>query len=228
MIGKVLSEIRLILLEKFGSNSYRSYAQEGEDLILKRLLEDVKSGFYIDVGAHHPLRFSNTHFFYRKGWSGINIDAMPGSMKAFSVLRKRDINLELPISNSKDVLTYYCFNEPALNGFSKVLSEQRDGKEGYEIVSTRRIQTYTLTEILDEYLPYNTVIDFLTVDVEGLDYNVLESLDFSKYQPKYVLVEILNTSLAEIETNEIYQLLRRAGYHLISKSVHTAIFSVVK
>lgn len=54
-----------------------------------------KIGFYVDVGAHHPMRFSNTYFFYRMGWSGINIDAMPGSMKEFKKYRRRDINLEL-------------------------------------------------------------------------------------------------------------------------------------
>ena len=56
------------------------YSQNGEDLILNRFLENKEKGFFIDVGAHHPIRFSNTYFFYKKGWSGINIDAMPGSM----------------------------------------------------------------------------------------------------------------------------------------------------
>ena len=64
---------------------YRSFtfSQEGEDLLINRILNNKSEGFFIDIGAHHPIRFSNTYFFYRKGWRGINVDAMPGSMKAF-------------------------------------------------------------------------------------------------------------------------------------------------
>ena len=103
----------------------KSYSQEGEDMILRRLFEKQQTGFYVDVGAHHPKRFSNTYFFYKKGWKGINIDAMPDSMKPFNKIRPRDINIEKPVSDKKQVLTYYAFNEPALNGFSKELSDER-------------------------------------------------------------------------------------------------------
>ncbi|MFM6346540.1 MAG: hypothetical protein ACKPFK_15520, partial [Dolichospermum sp.] len=89
-----------------------SYSQEGEDLILARFFEKEKNGFYVDIGAHHPQRFSNTYYFYLKGWSGINIDAMPGSMKIFDDLRPLDINLEIPISDKSEILTYYEFDEP--------------------------------------------------------------------------------------------------------------------
>ncbi len=82
---------------------------------MSRYFENKKTtGFYVDVGAHHPLRFSNTYKFYKRGWHGINIDAMPGSMDLFNRLRHRDINLERAVSDSKQILTYYAFNEPAL------------------------------------------------------------------------------------------------------------------
>ena len=112
-----------------------SYSQEGEDMILKRIFNEKKNGFYIDVGAHHPKRFSNTHYFYLKGWRGINIDAMPSSMKLFNKQRPKDINLEIAISDKKEVLTYYGFNESALNSFSKEISNQRDGLNDYKIIS---------------------------------------------------------------------------------------------
>src|SRR5829696_7661265 len=78
--------------------SRKSYSQEGEDLILERIFLEQKKGFYVDVGAHHPKRFSNTFLFYKLGWFGINIDAMPGSMSAFESARPRDINLEVAIA----------------------------------------------------------------------------------------------------------------------------------
>ena len=96
-----------------------SYSQEGEDLILKRLFDGQKKGLYVDVGAHHPKRFSNTYLFYKMGWRGINIDAMPGSMEKFKEVRPEDINIEAAISDKDELLTYYIFNESALNTFSK-------------------------------------------------------------------------------------------------------------
>ena len=76
----------------------RSWSQEGEDMILHRIFGGKKSGFYVDVGAHHPKRFSNTYFFYCHGWRGINIDAMPGRMKLFNQWRPKDINLEMGVA----------------------------------------------------------------------------------------------------------------------------------
>ena len=79
----------------------KSYSQEGEDIILARIFGKQQNGFYVDVGAHHPYRFSNTYFFYKRGWKGINIDAMPGSMKIFNKYRPRDKNIEAGISDTK-------------------------------------------------------------------------------------------------------------------------------
>lgn len=208
----------------FDGFSFKSYSQEGEDMILRRLFEKEQTGFYVDVGAHHPMRFSNTYYFYKKGWKGINIDAMPSSMKLFEKLRKRDINLEIPISNQKQILTYYAFNEPALNGFSKELSERRDGQDNYFIQFTKDLETLTLEEILDKNLPKDEQIDFLSIDVEGLDFMVLQSNNFDKYLPKVILIEILGSSILELESNEITKFLKQYGYIIYAKSVNTVIF----
>ena len=202
----------------------KSYSQEGEDLILRRLFEHKADGFYVDVGAHHPMRFSNTYLLYRKGWHGINIDAMPGSMKAFERVRKRDINLEIPVSDKRETLTYYMFNEPALNGFSSELARERDGRGDYRLIAQQDIATATLEEILDKHLPDNQEIDFLSVDVEGLDLQVLKSNNWEKYRPAYVLAEILNSTLETLAASEIHALLSRAGYTPYAKTVHTVVF----
>ena len=208
----------------FDGSALKSYSQEGEDIILRRLFGKQDTGFYVDVGAHHPKRFSNTYFFYKMGWRGINIDAMPGSMKSFKKIRPRDINLEKAIADKKQVLTYYIFNEPALNGFSKELSEERDGKGNYFIKFTKDIETTTLNEILDNYLPKNQEIDFLSIDVEGLDFVVLKSINLEKYKPKIILIEILGSSLSEINNNEISKYLINYGYSIYAKTINTVIF----
>jgi FkbM family methyltransferase len=208
----------------FDGYALKSYSQEGEDMILRRLFEKQQTGFYVDVGAHHPKRFSNTYFFYKQGWSGINIDAMPDSMKPFEKIRPRDINIEKPVSDKKQVLTYYVFNEPALNGFSKELSDKRDGVGNYFIKFTKDIETSTLEEILDENLPKNQEIDFLSIDVEGLDFMILKSNNFEKYKPRVILIEILGSSLSDIENNEISLFLKEFNYSIYAKAVNTVIF----
>src|SRR5581483_8094739 len=85
------------------------YSQEGEDLLLARLFDGQKKGFYVDVGAHHPFRFSNTYLLYLNGWRGINIDAMPGSMAAFRKLRPRDINIECMVSQDPRPLRFFQY-----------------------------------------------------------------------------------------------------------------------
>src|SRR3954464_9023248 len=91
-----------------------AYSSEGEDLILKRIFDRKTNGVYIDVGAHHPFRVSNTYLFYKRNWTGINIDPMPGSQAIFNRYRPQDINLEMGVSATRQYLTYYIFNEPAL------------------------------------------------------------------------------------------------------------------
>jgi hypothetical protein len=167
---KMLS--RLILGSPF-EYANLSWAQEGEDQILRRIFEWKKDGFYIDVGAHHPKRFSNTYLFYKRGWRGINIDAMPGSMHSFNKVRSRDINLELGIAEQKAKLDYYIFNEPALNGFSRDLSQERHTADSpYLIKDFIKVDVLPLHEVLDQYLPTGQSIDFMSVDVEGLDFQI--------------------------------------------------------
>jgi FkbM family methyltransferase len=194
-------------------------------MISSRLFGNQQIGFYVDVGAHHPMRFLNTYLFYKKGWNGINIDAMPDSMKPFNKFRPRDINIEKPVSGKKQVLTYYAFNEYALNGFSKELSEERASNENnYHIIFEKDIETLTLTEILDNNLPTNQEIDFLSIDVEGLDFMVLQSNNFKKYKPKVILIEILGSSLHNIENNEITKYLKQFNYSIYAKAINTVIF----
>lgn len=200
------------------------YSQEGEDMVLNRIFENKKEGFYIDVGAHHPKRFSNTYFFYRRGWRGINIDAMPGSMAVFERDRPLDINLEIPVSDKDEVLTYYIFNEPALNGFSKELSDSRNGLRQYKIIGTKELRTRTLASILDEFMPAGQKIDFLSIDVEGLDFQVLNSNDWDKYRPEIVLIEVLGTTFDQIISSETTAYMQKNGYMIFAKTFNTVFF----
>jgi FkbM family methyltransferase len=203
----------------------KSYSQAGEDTVLSSFFEHQKKykGFYVDVGAHHPIRFSNTNHFYRKGWRGINIDSTPGSMRAFNWLRKRDINLEIGIGSASGALKFYCFNEPALNTFDENLAKERSTGT-YFVKRTVDIQVEPLCKILEKYLPANQKIDFLTIDVEGLDLVVLQSNDWARYRPSYILVEDTNFILEKSEESSIYNFLSQLGYKIVAILKRTIIY----
>jgi len=202
-----------------------SWSQEGEDQILRRIFERQACGFYVDIGAHHPKRFSNTYLFYRKGWTGINVDAMPGSMQAFKKVRPRDINLEFGVGTKEGELDYYVFNELALNGFSKDLSEERHASESdYKIVEVVKVKIKPLSKILEEYLSIEQIIDFMSIDAEGLDLDVLQSNDWQRYRPKLILVETLGGSLHELIDSEIGKFMKELDYSVYTKCVNTVFF----
>lgn len=209
--------------------SRESYSQDGEDLLLSSfygVAPDYK-GFYLDIGAHHPLRFSNTQYFYERGWHGINIDATPNSMLEFNKLRERDINLEIGISDKSEELYYYCFSESALNGFDEKMMLEYE-KVGYELKEKVLIKTKTINEVLEEYLPIGQKIDFINIDIEGVDLNVLKSLNFEKYAPDFFLIEELNfcsKSFLELKDSEIYKFLQTKNYLPIGKTKRTVLYA---
>ncbi len=202
------------------------YSQNGEDLVLNRFLDNKKEGFFVDIGAHHPIRFSNTFLFYKKGWSGINIDAMPDSMAQFNKIRPKDINIEIGVGLKNDNLTFYQFNESALNTFSKkeALSKEKDR---YKIIKSNMVKVDTLENILDKYLPKNKKIDFFNIDVEGKDEEVLISNNWEKYKPDYILIEILREVYLSKNNSSIKKFLKTKGYIPINKIFDTYIFKKV-
>src|SRR5262249_6126797 len=137
-----------------------SYSQQGEDMILHCLFQGHGRGFYVDVGAHHPTRYSNTYFFYLRGWRGINIDAMPGSMALFRHVRSEDINVECAIAATRGTRTFYLFNEPAVNGFAPELAERWLAEGHFQLIERRELPTLPLAELLDANLPPGQDIDF--------------------------------------------------------------------
>lgn len=187
-------------------------------MLLNRIFENQNNGYYVDIGAHHPSRFSNTCFFYKKGWKGINVDCNPGSMKAFRNSRKRDLNFEYAISDTLEEVKYFRFAEPALNS-----CVEGNTKETVPI-KTMKINTVTLEHILDKNLAPGLAIDFLTVDVEGMDLRVLNSNNWRKYRPKIVLVEDILYNLEYTADSKIIRYMNSVDYVLFAKTVNTFIF----
>lgn len=203
-----------------------SFSQDGEDMVLRRYLEGKKAGFYVDVGAYHPFRFSNTCYFYLNGWKGMNIDAMPGSSQLFNRYRKRDINLEAAISASAKELDYYMFNEPAINCFNVERSSTKSKLSRYKLEKIVKIPTHRLCDILDRHLPPGMKIDLISVDVEGSELDVLESNDWNKYRPSVVAVEELNFTFSNLESS-LFEFFRNKGYGLVARTHYTSIYKII-
>ena len=210
----------------FDVYAVKSYSQEGEDRILQRIFERKECGFYVDVGAHHPRRYSNTYLFYRRGWRGINIEPNPDIADAFRRERKRDINLQMGISDHQGSLAYYTFNDPALNSFKRQFATSRVENPHWRALETKEISVFRLDAVLRRYLPPDVKIDFMSIDVEGMDMAVLQSNDWDIFRPTCVLVESISTSLESAEKGEVSPFMRARGYELFAKTVNTLIFTL--
>jgi len=213
-------------LDQLLNNAHLSYAQEGEDLVLNKLLGKRDRGVYIDVGANHPKRFSNTYLFYKKGWRGINVEPNPNLFKLLQEHRPNDLNFNIGVNNEKDNLEYYMFNEPALNTFSIEEKDQYLLNPNYHLIDTIKVEVRTLDEIIENQNEINiSKIDFLSIDAEGFDLKVLKSINLKKYKPEIILIEILNIkTIEEVFQNDIYSYLKSNNYNLILRTGNTFFF----
>lgn len=218
-----------IVMEHFFAFPKKYYSELGEDVILQHYCP-WKKGFFVDIGAYHPHRISVTRMFYEKGWHGINIEPNPESIKLFNRIRKRDININIGISDEIGELDYYYYGKSSTgNTFDS---------ERYKMLNRRakkiiKIKVDTLNNILEKTLPKGTVIDFLTIDVEGYEFRILQSLDYDKYSPKLILVEELNfwnknKDFMEFINSKLYKFLHSKGYIVVAKTWYTILLKKIE
>ena len=201
---------------QFGEDAYLSSYFKGKTWKINKSMSLPRNGFYVDIGAYSPTECSNTYIFYRRGWHGINVDATPKVMDAFRLLRRRDINLNMAIGGKSEEMTFYSWGAPCVfNTADPAIAEERASTLGRPPEITR-VQCLTLCALLDEYLPAGQNIDFMTVDVEGLDLDVLKSNNWERYRPELVIAEAYSTELGELVDTEIYKFMLSQGYACIS------------
>ena len=210
----------------FARRAVKSYSQCGEDAVLRglmaeRVMDRSYHGFWVDIGAHHPVRYSNTRMFSDLGWRGINVDALKESIRLFEKARPRDINLCLGVGETEGELDYYAFSDSSVNTFSKAAADEVS--KGGEMPRVEKIPVKTLKTILDEHLPSGQHIDFFDIDVEGLDLQVLQSNDWTKYRPDFILVEIHGS---EPWKSEISSYLASLGYAFAAQCRFTSAFKM--
>lgn len=169
-----------------------SWSGHFEDVTIDKLLGNKKKGFYVDVGAYDPQLGNNTKRFYNKGWSGINIEPDFERYNNFVKQRERDINLNIGISNTKSTLTFYQMFPESISTFSKKQMKLKL-KEGFKLISTKTVEVKRLEDVLNKFKVKN--IDFISIDTEGLDFNVLEGINWNKTKPKVICIEDKDTKI---------------------------------
>ena len=203
--------------------SKTSYSISGVDLIIDRMFSKVKKGIYIDLGCNHPIKHNNTYILHKRGWEGINIDADKKSIKEFNNLRKNDYNISALVSSKKNKIKYYFYHErSALNTVDAKLVKKRKAKPKKIIVR----ETITLNDIIENSPYKKSKLNLLSIDIENHEYEALKNFKFKKYNIDCIVIEILNTSNPEIETqnqnldfilkSKVFKLLKKNNYKLIN------------
>lgn len=188
-----------------------SFSQNGEDVVIHRLLENKKKGFYIDIGANDPTRFNNTKYFYLRGWWGINIEPDLDCFIKIKKERPRDINLNIGIGKKNSELTFYQFKTSTLSTFSQSEAKKYQS-QGYKLLIKRQVRVNKLSDILGKYLK-GKKIDFMTIDTEGYDKEVLISNNWSKYRPKVICIESVKHQIKKLgEDTLLEDFLVKVGY----------------
>lgn len=200
----------------------KSYAQEGEDILLHRILERIPKGTYIDIGAHHPFRFSNTYNLYKRGWSGICIDPNPDISHLFDKFRPKDIFINIGVSEKPSLMRYYQYEHPAYNTCDLDLVTER---KNVKPISETTITTKTLSSILNEHLQNNQKINLMSIDVEGMDFEVLKSNDWKKYRPDWIFLETDILKIKEYLGSEMHVFMESNGYKLYSKLFKSILYA---
>ena len=209
---KIKSTIKKVL----GVGGYKkSYSQCGEDLLIQYIftLRGVKNPSYIDIGANDPFFLSNTALFYKKGSRGINIEANPQLMKQFITNRPKDINLNIGISNKEEELDFYIMEDNTLSTFSKEECDFMVSK-GKTLKAVQKIKLITIADVLEKYFG-NQFPDFMSIDVEGMDFQILQSINFENSRPKVICVEAAEYSPvgAGARRGELIDFLVAKGYY---------------
>ena len=202
-----------------------SYAQSGEDIVINYLL-DMMSGKserrYLDIGANHPFYLSNTALFYQNGGKGFLIEPDPYFAKLLRKKRPRDIVIESGVHFSgTQTADFYVLDSPTLNTFSKE-EMLRYVAMGHKLKNTIKVSLLNINDLLESV----GKLDFLNIDIEGLDFAILELINWEKYRPKCICVETISYEMNKepVKQSQIIRLMQSKDYFLYADTYINSIF----
>lgn len=219
------TEILLLSLLQCFSFGKFSYSQCGEDLIVKFLLERIAGPRvinYLDIGAHHPFYLSNTALLYKYGATGLLVEPDPFCSGLLKTFRRRDTVITASVASTSGLFaSLYVMDPPTLNTFSE--SEMHRYVElGHRLVRVIKSDLIGVNALLARF----NQLDFLNIDIEGLDFDVVRSIDFSLIRPVCICIETSNYSLNSrpSKTAKIHSFLESKGYFPYADTFINTIF----
>ena len=182
-------------------------------------------GNFIDLGCFHPTKHNNTFKMYKLGWRGINIDINPTSIDLFNILRPKDTNLCTTINETKETFEIY-YDDPfsPVNTLDKQFYENLENKNNK---NTKKlfVESKSMQEILN-ISKIDKSIDFINLDVEGMDYKILKNIDLNKLKPKLISVETHNVNGTSSNNFEsILKLMNESSFSIYKRVGPTTLFS---
>lgn len=215
-----IQTLRYLITWKFLFFFRKSFSQRGEDIIISKLLKKaykISRPFYVDIGAHHPFDLSNTGLFYLRGVSGISVEADPVLFDFFQQSRDRDICINAAIlPNCSEKVTFYKMTATTLSTFSLDKAREIEKTTTNKIIETIQVNALTINELLKKFASQKP--DFISIDIEGLDAEVIRSLDFDLWEPKVICIENdvdLHSSLASFMEDHGYFIYYNTGINTI-------------
>jgi FkbM family methyltransferase len=213
--------------QKIDDSYNRSYSQSGEDVIVNFIFQCLGIGnpSYIDIGANHPYLFNNTALLYQSGSRGINIEPNPELFELLQKIRKRDVNLNIGIAEEKGFLDYYLMSSPTMSTFSVEEREKLEKETSINISRVINTKTDTLSNVLNDHTR-GIFPDFLSLDVEGLEETILQSIDYGNNFPKVICIETLTYTENNTERKEqsMIDYLVDKGYLMFADTYINSIF----
>jgi len=199
-----------------------SYSQFGEDITAANLLRNVETGFYVDVGAHHPLRHSNTAMFHMQGWQGVNIEPMQEGFSAFAQYRPHAINVRAAVHNEAESVTLYKFR----GGLANTIMENRaqDLRKSMEVVGEEVVPALSLNDVFERHVPRGVRVNYLSVDIEGYDPEAIAAFDLGTYRPDVVCTEIHRPDMLALGEETAVRFMSEHGYQLYAINVYSFTF----
>ena len=205
-------------------------SQFGEDIFLNNYFKKKKKGNYLDLGCFHPIRDNNTYQLYKKGWRGINIDLNSLSIELFNYFRPKDINLNVGLAKNRGFKKLYFSGDfSPLNTFDEnhLKFLNKNFKIEIEELKYRKIKTQNINSILKKFKC--SKVDFLTIDLEGYEHEILKTLNFKKFKINLMCIEILSHNLKSKKNyTNIMKILKKNNFKLIYKTGVNCFFKNIK
>lgn len=227
MVFRILSRLKKIT--EFNDAEFFSYSQSGEDLIIKRTLSrmNIPKPVYLDIGGNDPVKLNNTYLLYKTGGKGVVVEPNPNYISDYKKKRPKDHLITAGVSpNGGNTLIFYLLSNPALSTFDRDLAQRIVDSNKLEIIDEIEIPITGINELLENNFSAS-LPNFVSLDIEGWDYDVLKCFDFESFHPELFCVETISHRLAGVSQKKekpIFEIMEKHGYMVFADTYINTVF----